>query len=50
MVKHVWNVAVHVLHQNCFIVINTTIYHSSQYETSSPSAKEIHGLTISPNR
>ena len=41
-VKHVWNVAEHVLHNYFGFIINTAAYHLGQYEHSSPYSKELH--------
>ena len=40
-VKHVWNAAMHMMHQNSWYVINATAYCSS-----SPNAKELYPVAV----
>ena len=43
IVKHVWNVAIHVLYNLFGFVVNTTAYNLGWYEPSSPIILGFHG-------
>ena len=47
MVKHVWNVSVHLLHNFWQFFLNTIAYNwADTTYPSSPSAKELHSPTL----